>query len=171
MSTIFLCLKIFLARIADVSLGTIRTVYTIKEKNLLASLIGLVEVTVWFLVVKEALNNEIDNIYIVLSYASGFAFGTYIGGFLSNKVIRTKLGVQVITSNRDNYIIDEIRKSGYALSILNVEGINKKYMLYIQVDSRYYNKLIKLIRNLDNRAFIAVNETKYVKNGYFGIAK
>lgn len=171
MQTIFLCFKIFIARLVDVSLGTIRTIYTVKEKNILASLIGLVEVTVWFLVVKEALNTDNDSFYIVFSYASGFAIGTYIGGVLSNKFIKMKLGVQVITTKRDDYIIKKIRKSGYAVSILNVEGNSKKYMLYIQIDSNNYNKLINLIKELDSKAFIVVNETKYVKNGYFGIVK
>ena len=44
-------------------------------------------------------------------------------------------------------------------------------MLYIQVDSKKYHSLIKLIKKLDSNAFIVVNETKVVYNGYFGIVK
>lgn len=35
-----LCLKIFLVRILDVSLGTFRTILTVKGKTLYASLVG-----------------------------------------------------------------------------------------------------------------------------------
>lgn len=171
MATFLLCIKIFIARLMDVSLGTIRTVYTVKEKNIVASFIGLIEVTVWFLVVKEALNTGDSSFWIVLSYASGFAIGTYIGGILSKKLIRTKLGIQVITSNKNNKIIDEIRKAGFAVSILNVVGSNEKYMLYMQIDSKQYNRLISIIKKYDNKAFVVVNETKFVQNGYFGIGK
>ena len=55
---LFLCIKIFFVRILDVSLGTIRTIMTVKNKNLIASIIGFVEITIWFLVVKEAINTE-----------------------------------------------------------------------------------------------------------------
>lgn len=171
MSILFLCSKIFFARLIDVSLGTIRTIYTVKEKNIIASIIGFVEVTIWFLVVKEALNTYDNSYYIVFSYASGFAIGTYIGGVLSNKFIKMKLGVQVITSKKDNNMVNQIRKYGYGVSIINIEGDSQKYMLYIQIDSNNYSKLINLIKKIDNKAFIVVNETKYVQNGYFKIIK
>ena len=60
---------------------------------------------------------------------------------------------------------------GYAVSIINLVSKDNKYMLYIQVDSKKYQKLIKLINSLDNKAFIVVNETKVVYNGYFGVVK
>lgn len=169
MSILYLCLKIFFARLIDVSLGTIRTIYTVKEKNVVASIIGFVEVTIWFLVVKEALNTYDNSYYIVVSYALGFAIGTYIGGVLSNRFIKMKLGIQVITIKRD--MVNEIRKHGYAVSVINVEGNIKKYMLYIQINSYNYHKLISLIKKIDSNAFIVVNETKYVQNGYFKLIK
>ena len=98
MSTLLLCLKIFIARLIDVSLGTIRTVYTVKNKHIIASFIGLIEVIVWFLIVQEALNSTGNNFFIALSYSTGFAVGTYLGGIISNKLITTKLGIQVLLS-------------------------------------------------------------------------
>lgn len=171
MSTLLLCLKIFGARLIDVSLGTIRTVYTVKNKHLIASFIGLIEVIVWFLIVQEALNSTSNNFFIAFSYSIGFAVGTYIGGILSNKLINTKLGIQVILSKKDDNIINKIRQMGYAVSIINLVSKDNKYMLYIQVDSKKYQKLIRLINSLDNKAFIVVNETKVVYNGYFGVVK
>ena len=126
---------------------------------------------VWFLIVQEALNSTSNNFFIAFSYSIGFAVGTYIGGILSNKLINTKLGIQVILSNKDDNIINKIRQMGYAVSIINLVSKDNKYMLYIQVDSKKYQKLIKLINSLDNKAFIVVNETKVVYNGYFGVVK
>ena len=171
MTTLLLCIKIFAARLIDVSLGTIRTIYTIKNKHFLASLIGLIEVIIWFLVVQEALTTTSNNFFIAFSYSIGFAVGTYLGGIISNKLISTKLGVQIILSKKDNKIIDKIREAGYALSIINLISEDNKYMIYIQVDSKKYHNLIKLIKKLDNKAFIVVQETKVVYNGYFKIAK
>ena len=40
-------------------------------------------------------------------------------------------------------------------------------MLFIQIDNSKYNHLTRIIKQLDDQAFIVVNETKYVHNGYF----
>ena len=171
MHTLILCIKIFCARLIDVSLGTIRTVYTVKNKHIIASIIGLIEVIIWFLVVQEALNSTSNNFFIAFSYSIGFAVGTYIGGILSNKLINTKLGVQVIINKNDDKILDIIRHEGYAVSVINLVNNDNKYMLYIQVDSKKYQHLIKLINSIDKKAFIVVNETKVVYNGYFKVVK
>ena len=105
-----LCLKLFFVRIIDVSLGTIRTLFTVKGKKLIASAIGFVEVLVWFLVVKEALNTESNSIFIAISYALGFATGTYIGSFLSEILITGKIEVQVFTEEKD--LVKLLRKHG-----------------------------------------------------------
>ena len=58
---------------------------SVKNNNFIASVIGFFEVTIWFLIVKEALNTNDNSLFIIFSYALGFSTGTYIGGILSNK--------------------------------------------------------------------------------------
>ena len=172
MTLLLLCLKIFFARLIDVSLGTVRTINTVKDRNFIAALIGLVEITVWFLIVKEALNTDNNSLWIVFSYAMGFSVGTYIGGKISKIFIKSNLEVQVILSNKDDKIVDKIREAGYGVTAIEVKGSkDDKYMLYIQIRDNTLEKLKNLIRKLDNKAFIVINETKYVENGYFNIAK
>ena len=62
MTTLLLCLKIFFARILDVSLSTIRTVFVLKGKTPIVASLAFLEITIWFLVAREALN--IENILI-----------------------------------------------------------------------------------------------------------
>lgn len=170
MNLFLLCLKIFSVRIIDVSIGTVRSIFTIKGKNFTASLIGFFEVLVWFLVAKEALDTDNNSILIAISYSLGFATGTYLGGYLSSKLIKIKLGVQVILSSKNKNIVKLIRDYGYAVSVIDVKGrnfIDSRYMLFIEIESDKYNELTNLIKSLDDKAFIVVNETKYVHNGYF----
>ena len=110
MELLFLCIRIFLVRIMDVSLGTIRTVMTVRGKNVIAALIGFVEVTIWFLVVKDALNSASNSLWIAVSYAGGFATGTFIGGFISKTFIRSKLGVQIVIHQENKKLIDILRE-------------------------------------------------------------
>lgn len=163
-----LCLKIFFVRILDVSLGTIRTIISVKGQNLLASIIGFVEITVWFLVVKEAINTDNPSYWIVFSYAAGFSVGTYIGGLLSSKFIEGNLGVQIITDDKNSELIHLLRKEGYGVSVIDVKGQNNagKYMLFVEINNKRFNHIKKIVKEYDPKAFIVVNETKYVQNGY-----
>ena len=163
-----LCIKIFLVRIIDVSLGTVRTIFSVKAKSLIASLIGFIEVTIWFLIVREALNSDSNSIWGTLSYAAGFATGTYIGGMLSKKFINGNLGVQIITDDTNENMITTLRKEGYAVSVIDVKGQDNdnKYMLFVEITNRNFDHLKKIVKSIDNKAFIVVNETKFVHNGY-----
>lgn len=167
MSLFLLCVKIFFVRIIDVSLGTIRTIVTVKDRKFLASLIGFVEVFVWFVIAREALNTNETSLFVAIAYALGFATGTYIGTYLSSKYIKGNFGVQVITSNSS--LINNLRNNGYAVSVIDVKGHDEKiekFMLFIEIDKNDFNHLKKFIKNYDKKAFIVVNETKYLENGY-----
>lgn len=173
MGLYLLCLEIFLARICDVTIGTIRTIMTVKGKNLLATILAFFEVTIWFVMVKDALTSEYNSILIVLSYALGYATGTYLGGYISS-FIKSKLGIQIIIDEDDKKLIDLLRQHGFAVTVTNVEGYNKekKYMLLLEIESKRFKELEGIVHQNNNKIFMTVNETKYVKNGYFGgIAK
>lgn len=164
---LFLCIKIFFARILDVSLGTVRTIFTVKGKNVIASLIGFIEICIWFTIVREALNTDETSLWIMVSYAAGYATGTYIGGKLSNKIIKTNLSVQVITSNLK--LAELLRSAGYAVSLINIQGqveTTDKYMLFIEIRNKNLTHLKEFIRQNDDKAFVVVNETKFVQNGF-----
>ncbi len=174
MDLLFLCVRIFLVRIMDVSLGTIRTVMTVRGKNIIAALIGFIEVTIWFLVVKDALNSASDSLWIAVSYAGGFATGTFIGGFISKTFIKSKLGVQIVIHEENRKLVDILREHGYALSTVKAQGLegNNKLMLFLEIDNNHLSELEAIVKQYDEKAFIVVNETKYVQNGYFrGVAK
>ncbi len=170
MNMFFLCLKIFIARIIDVSLGTFRTVNTVKGKNVSSSIIGFFEILIWFFVVREALNTDVNNILIAISYALGFSTGTYIGGIISDRFIRGRYSVQIVTTKAFPDMIDALRKENFAVSMMDITGFNNKEiknMLFIEIDKKDFYKLQKIVKSYDKKAFIVANESKYVINGYF----
>lgn len=163
---ILLCAKVFFVRIIDVSLGTFRTIITVKGKAFYASVIGFIEVFVWFVVVKEALNTDINSIWIAISYSLGFATGTYIGAILSNHFIEGNLNIQIITTQYN--LVQVIRENGYGVSVIKVNGKDEsdKYMLFIEIKNKSLKHLRDLAISVDKDSFFIVTETKYVQNGY-----
>lgn len=164
MNLFFLCLKIFCARIIDVSMGTIRTVYIVKEKRLIATLIAFFEVLIWFEIARESLNTEITSIFIPISYAAGYAMGTFIGTFLSSRFVKGHLTLNIISNKIKEKDISFLKEQGYGISTINVD--NDKKMLIMEVDKKNLRHLQDLILSIDKKAFIIINETKYVHNGY-----
>lgn len=162
---IWLCLKIFFTRILDVSLGTIRTILTVKGKHLLAGSIGFFEVFIWFVIVQEALST-ISSIWIAIFYSLGFASGTIIGGFITERFVKTPISLQIITTNTK--MADFLYDHGYGVSQIKVNGKEGiRDMLILETTDKHYKKLMSLIRLVDEKAFVVVDEKKYVHNGFF----
>ena len=164
-----LCLEIFFFRIIDVTLATFSTILTIKNKRIASTIIGFINALIWFFIVKEAINTRITSLWIAFSYAGGYAFGIFIGTTLSNKLINSLLLVQVILDNKNIKNVDIIRNNGFAVSQVDCVGKNnsKKIMLYIELEKRKLNKLKSIISKIDDKAFMIINDTRYVTNGFF----
>lgn len=169
MELFFLCLKIFFARIIDVSIGTTRTMLMVKGKTILMVILAFFEVFIWFLVAREALITNVESILIPISYSLGYATGTFIGSYVANTFIKGIVGVQVVVEKENKSLLNSIRKHGYAVSVIDLkddyEG-NQRDMLYFQINHRNLKKLITLIKKYDENAFIVVNDTKVVHNGF-----
>lgn len=166
---VLLCLKVFFGRVADVSLATVRMVLTVKEKSLWAALIGFLETGIWFLIVREALQADVPALWLALAYAAGFATGTFIGGKLSQRFIKGNVVVQIVTSTCDDELVKAIRKQGFAVSVVDVKGSefgDEKYMLFSEICSTQLKELKELVHSMDEKAFVMVQETKYVFNGF-----
>ena len=164
-----LCLRIFFTRILDVSLGTVRTLFTVKGKTAIASLVGFVEVMVWFLVVRTAFNSDEAGLLLAVFYAGGYAVGTYVGGKIASRVIKGTVTMQIVTSERDDSVVNAIRDAGFGVSVVNVNASQyggEKYMLFAEIAAARLGECKSLVYSLDPHAFITVQESKYVYNGF-----
>ncbi len=163
-----ICLKIFLARIVDVSIGTARTILMVRGKRKITAVLAFFEVIIWFYIAREALDSASKSIFIPISYAGGFAAGTYIGTFLTNKFINGYIGVQVTTKIDNDKLINKLRSEGYGVSVVNLKKEKNKVrkdMLFIEIKKKSLDNLVKIVKNDDKKAFIVVNDRKYVQNG------
>ena len=161
MTLVLTCLKIFFARILDVSLNTIRTTFVLRGKTVIVAIIAFLEITIWFLIARTALNTEL-NLFIVLSYSGGYTTGTIIGTIITNKYIKTNMEVIVISSSIKD--INIIKDNGFGISIL--EKTKDKSVLLIETNKKRLEELTNLIKSIDNSAFITIKETRTIINGY-----
>ena len=173
MNLFWLCLRVFLCRIIDMSLSSIRTVFTVKGKSYIVAGISIVEGLVYFLIIKEALNFEsktfFETLNVGFAYACGFACGTFLGSKVASKLAGGMVQVQAVMSSKNDEIIRKIQNAGYALTVLKSEPSvfsGEKYMIFSEIKNSKLNEFKKLVHELDEKAFVTVNETKYVYNGF-----
>lgn len=166
---LFMCLKIFFARIIDVTLGTVRTVLVVRGRKNTAAMIAFVEVLIWFLIAREALTTDVTSWLIPICYAGGYATGTYIGSYITVNFMESLIGVQVTTKEDGcEKLIKEIRDAGFGVSVIDLKNpsdSHNKKMLMIQLNKSKLKTLTHIIRKNDRDAFVVINDTKYVQNG------
>ena len=163
------CLKVFLCRICDVTLGSMRTVLVVRGKTIIASLIGFFEVFIWFIIVKDALNTQGPVIPIAVSYALGYACGTYIGGTLAKLLTAGHVTMHVVTSDVNNELCDNLRQSGFGITVLNVNDSpygDEKNLILADLSGKRLQEFEKIVKDADPGAFILVQETKQHIGGY-----
>ncbi|MDE6441582.1 MAG: DUF2179 domain-containing protein [Clostridia bacterium] len=170
---------VILGRTVDMSLASIRTVFTVKNKPQYAAPIGFVEAFFWFMIVKAALdyaiaNPIVDTIVLAMAYSLGFALGTLLGGILSKLFVKSKIHVQIVLSSKNDDLVSELREKGFGQTILTAKGAHKNeetYMIFVETNSDKLKELRTILNTMDEKAFVSVSESKSVYNGFFGSSK
>jgi len=163
MKTLLLCLEVFFARMLDVSLGSIKTVLVVKQKGLIAAMFAFIEILIWYFVARQILTNQDLNIIVVFCYAAGYASGNLIGSFISKRFINGLLSAMIITDSNVQ-VTNKLKEEGFGVSTIKLEG--NKYLLLVEFKKRNLKLLKKTICGIDENAFIIINETLHVENGY-----
>ena len=162
MNNLLLYLEIFFARIIDVSIGSVRTIYLVKQKNFIACILAFIEIVIWFLVAKEALTGN-SNIFVIISYAGGYATGTYLGGLINKYLVHGNFTILIITEKAKE-IYTELKENNFGVSEIVLD--DQKSIILIEIKKRTLKKAKKIINKLDRKAFVIVNESLDVENGY-----
>ena len=162
---VLVCLKIFMARVVDVTLGTIRTILLSKEKVIEPFIIAFFEVIIWFIVAKEALStaDKINNtMLIAIFYAAGYATGTLIGSKLSRKFSKSMVKIEVISSKN----IDDVLK-GENILVNKIKLNNKKILYFFDISGKSSKNIVEKINKIDKKCHVVVNDTRYVSSSIF----
>lgn len=158
-------LFIFLARVADVSLATMRTLMIVRGKGLIAAGIGFFEVMIYITALNKVVSG-LDNPANLIVYALGFATGNFMGSYIEEKLAIGLTTVQIISHRHDTG--DMIRNMGFGVTSLEGKGREGfKEVLIVSLPRKELNKLLNFIDNNDSDAFVTIMDTRASKGGYF----
>jgi uncharacterized protein YebE (UPF0316 family) len=157
---------IFLARVIDVGLGTIRVQFIVRRKKILAALTGFVEVLIFILIVSRIIH-DIQHWPYVLAYAGGFAAGTLMGMFLSERLSQQVVQATVICNGPREEMETAVREAGFALT--RYEGIGRDgpvAVLDVVCTARGLGRLTRVVTTADPKAFLYTQELAALRGGY-----
>lgn len=161
---------IFAARVLDVSLGTLRIIFTARGRRYLAPLLGFLEVFIWIVIVSQ-ITRGAQNLVAYLAYAAGFAAGNYVGIWIENRLAIGTLILRAILSDEGaqaTNLAATLHNAGYGVTRVSGEGANGPVQLiYTVVRRKDLAKVIDLIHQIHPRTFITVEEARSVEEGVF----
>ena len=156
---------IFLARIGDVSIGTVRIIFVSKGYRYLAPLLGFFEVFIWLLAMTKILQN-LDRWYYYLAYCGGFATGNFIGIILEEKIAIGYAAIRVISRTPADELIKQLQDAGYGVTFNTAQGSTGTVdVVYTIIKRSELQSMITLINQFNPKAFYTVEEVKAVNEG------
>lgn len=163
---IFDLLFIFLARITDVSLGTVRTILTIRGDRYLAASIGFIEIMVYVIALGKVINSLNDPPRLI-TYCLGFACGVVVGIFMEERLALGYRGLQVIIDPSNADLVDYLRDQGHGVTTWDGEGREgPKLIVNLFLKRNLASIVAEKIREFDENAFIVFMEPKFFRGGY-----
>jgi uncharacterized protein YebE (UPF0316 family) len=133
---VVLPLLIFVARICDVSMETIRVIYISRGIKYLAPVIAFFEIVIWLLAM-EVMMNDLSNVANFLAFAFGFAMGTYIGLVIEEKLSIGMVILRIISTEESNEeIISFMQSENFGITTLDATGSRGNVKMILSLVNR-----------------------------------
>ena len=170
-SYIILPLLIFVARICDVTVGTLRIIFVSRGYKALAPLLGFFEVLIWVIVISQLLSS-FSSWVCYIAYAAGFATGNLVGMMIEERIAIGTLLVRITTPKDAHELMRILCNSGFGATLLEGEGAKGKVNIIQSVVSRKSIKTIQqVLDEYDPNLFYSIEDVRSVTKGVFPSSK
>jgi uncharacterized protein YebE (UPF0316 family) len=167
LATILLGIVIFLARVTDVSMGTMRTISIVQGRTKIAFLLGFVEVSMWLVIISTVIHRISDKPVLGVFYALGFSTGNVVGILLEKRIAFGHIILRIISTRSGKEIAEKIRQTGHAVTTFQGEGLSGPVtMLYVVCPRKEQNQVVQTVRSIEPDAFYTVDQAGSVSKIY-----
>jgi uncharacterized protein YebE (UPF0316 family) len=166
-SWVVLPLLIFLSRIVDVSLQTLRLLFVNRGMRYLAPVIGFFEVIIWLLAIGQIMRH-LTNVACYVAYGGGFAAGTWVGMWIENRLSLGMVILRVITRKPADDLVAHLRAQQHGVTSVDAEGMTGPVTLVFTVLRRQdLRAVVETVRQFNPHAFYSVEDVRFVSEGTF----
>ena len=162
-------LLIFTARIADVSIGTVRVIFVSRGFKYLAPVVGFIEILIWLLAIGQIMKN-LSNPMCYIAYAGGFAMGNYVGICIAERLSLGVALIRVISKKDALPLVEQLKKENYGVTSVDGHGASGEVkVVFTIVPRREVRPVIELVKKFNPNAFYSVEEVGFVERGIFPV--
>lgn len=157
-SYVVLPLLIFLARIFDVSINTIRIIYVLGGRRLTATVLGFFESFVWLMAIRQIFEH-LDNWVSYIAYPAGFATGILVGMIIEERIAYGKVIVRIITRKDIQVLRDFLIGAGYRFTVVPGSGAEgPESVVFTVLERQQLEKLLVNLKEILPTAFYTVEK-------------
>ncbi|OPY88889.1 MAG: hypothetical protein A4E71_00152 [Smithella sp. PtaU1.Bin162] len=161
---------IFLARVCDVTLDTLRIIYVSRGMKFLAPLIGFFEVLIWLTAITQIFNNLTNPIYYI-AYAGGFAMGNFIGILIEERMAIGTVVIRIITQKEARELLEFLKSEGYGITHVDAQGAQGAVkIIFTIVKRKNITRVLEIIREFNPLAFYTIEDVRSVRKGVYPVA-
>ena len=162
---------IFIARVLDVSLGTVRVIFISRGLKYMAPLIGFLEILIWLLAISQIMKN-LSNPACYIAYAGGFAMGNFVGIWIAEKLSLGVVLIRVITAKDASQLVEFLKSADYGVTSVDGHGtVGQVKVIFTIVPRREVQSVVGLIKKFNPKAFYSIEEIGLVEKGIFPLRK
>lgn len=157
-SYMLLPLLIFLSRIVDVSINTIRIIYVLGGRRVTASLLGFFESFIWLMAISQIFEH-LDNWICYVAYPGGFAMGIFVGMLIEERIAYGKVIVRIITRKEVNELITFLNSQHFRYTYVSAQGPEgHENLVFTVLQRERLNDLLFKLKDILPSAFYTVEK-------------
>ena len=159
-------LLIFLAKLFEVAIMTVRLVLTSRGNRVAASLLSAVEIAIWLVVTSTVLMGLSEDPLMAVAFGLAFVVGIYLGMLIEDKLALGLSQIEVIAGfDEAKQITNMLRQHGYGVTSYDCEGLEgKKLSLSLKVRRKDVPITMKLLAGYEH-LFVTVTDIRKLSIG------
>src|SRR5574341_76478 len=161
-------LIIFVVRVVSIAVSTVRLLIMGRASSVLVMSLAFIEALAFALTFGQVAQN-LGNIWNLMAYCLGYAAGTLVGMWIEDRVGVGFAEINIVSTGKSAQISQAIRKAGFGATRSEGEGTSGTVGLVRVVARRTrIAQIRKVALEVDPKAFVTVEETRSVSQGFLG---
>lgn len=156
--TLGIGLLIMLARMVDVTIGTLRVISVIDGRMKTSFLLGFLEVAIWLSVISLTLAKIQENPWLGLFFALGFSIGNVLGILVERRIPLGNLTLRAVGGDEIRALAKQLHELGLRTTVLKGEGRDgERNMLFCFMPKRAFGEVMPLLKPLRESIFYTLD--------------
>jgi uncharacterized protein YebE (UPF0316 family) len=158
---------IFVLRLSDMSLDTLRVLYVMRGQKIITWLLGFCQAAIFVAAITTVLR-DLSNPLNIIGYAAGFATGNVLGMVIEDWLAIGFIHMRIISSRHGSAIAERLREGGFGVTEISARGKDGMVtVLNCSVKRKNVVKVHRMVNDIDEGAFITREDIRPVRRGFW----